>query len=55
MPAGKFFVRLDLEQICLFLDAHYYEIHGLDRTGRQAPGLNVDAKRAYPSDGRRCA
>jgi hypothetical protein len=22
MPAVKFFVRLDLEQICLFLDGH---------------------------------
>jgi hypothetical protein len=23
MPAAKFFARLDLDQICLFLDEHY--------------------------------
>ena len=26
MPVVKFFVRLDLNQICLFLDEHYFTV-----------------------------
>jgi hypothetical protein len=28
-PAVKFFVRLDLDQICLFLDGHFLHIIGV--------------------------
>jgi hypothetical protein len=33
MPPVKFFVRLDLDQICLFLDGHYlFMVHGMHPT-----------------------
>jgi hypothetical protein len=39
MPAAKFFARLDLDQICLFLDGHSLA-KSTGRTGNGSPELD---------------